>query len=114
MFAFFSILTVFFFVKALRDQGVSYALALYLLLTGGYYFNSLNSVRYYLALAMALYAMKYVFRRDYGKFLLWVLAAFVFHKTVLLVVPVYLVAWYLAVRGLKKWHSYYLQQEKFN
>ena len=104
VFAFFSILTVFFFVKALRDQGVSYALALYLLLTGGYYFNSLNSVRYYLALAMALYAMKYVFRRDYGKFLLWVLAAFVFHKTVLLVVPVYLVAWYLAVRGLKKWH----------
>ncbi|MCM1568138.1 MAG: EpsG family protein [Roseburia sp.] len=104
VFAFFSILTVFFFVKALHDQASDYALSLFLLLTGGYYFNSLNSVRYYLALAMVLYAMKYVFRRDYGKFLLWVLGAAVFHKTALLVIPVYLVAWYLAVTGIKKWH----------
>ena len=104
VFAFFSLLTVLFFVKALRDQGTHYAMALFLLLTGGYYFNSLNSVRYYLALAIALYAQKFIFRKEYGKFLLWVIAGFVFHKTILLVVPVYLVAWYLAEKGLKKWH----------
>lgn len=104
VFALFSILTVFFFVKALHDQAGNYALSLFLLLAGGYYFNSLNSIRYYLALAMALYAMKYVMRREYGKFILWVLAAAVFHKTVLLVIPAYLLAWYLAVKGLKRWH----------
>ena len=104
VFAFFSIVTVFFFVKALSDQGSYYAFSLYLLLTGGYYFNSLNSVRYYLALAVALYSMKYVLRGDYGKFTLWILAGTMFHKSVLLVIPVYLTARFLAVSRLRTWH----------
>lgn len=104
VFAFFSIITVFFFVKALMDQGSYFAFSLYLLMTGGYYFNSLNSVRYYLALAIALYSMKYVLRGEYGKFLLWVLAGTMFHKSVLLVVPVYGVARFLAAARLKRWH----------
>lgn len=104
VFGFFSLLTVFFFVKALHDQAEDYAPALFLLLTNGYYFNSLNSVRYYLALAIALYAAKYVLRGDYAKFILWVLAGAIFHKTILLVIPVYLVAAYLAKTGFRKWH----------
>lgn len=104
VFAFFSIVTVFFFVKALHDQGSCYAFSLYLLLTGGYYFNSLNSVRYYLALAIALYSMKYVLRGDYGKFAVCILAGVLFHKSILLVLPVYLIARFLAAGRLKRWH----------
>ncbi len=104
VFAFFSIVTVFFFVKALLDQGSSFAFSLYLLMTGGYYFNSLNNVRYYLVLALALYSMKYVIRGEYGKFLLWILAGAMFHKSVLLVIPAYLLARFLAAAPLKKWH----------
>lgn len=104
VFAFFSIITVFFFVKALLDQGSRFAFSLYLLMMGGYYFNSLNSVRYYLALAIALYSMKYVLRGEYGKFLLWILAGAMFHKSILLVIPVYLAARFLAAVRLKKWH----------
>ncbi len=104
VFAFFSLVTVFFFVKALHDQGSCFAFSLYLLMTGGYYFNSLNSVRYYLALAAALYAMKYVLRAEYGKFILWILAGALFHKSILLTIPVYLAARFLAAAHLKKWH----------
>ncbi len=104
VFAFFSIVTCFFFVKAMYDQAEDFAFALFLLLTGGYYFNSLNSVRYYLVLAIALYAMKYVLRREYGKFLFWIVLAAMFHKTVLLVLVAYPVARYLADNKLKKWH----------
>ena len=104
VFAFFSILTVFFFVKALCDQGSYFALSLYLLMTGGYYFNSLNSVRYYLALAVSLFSMKYVLRGEYGKFVLWILAGAMFHKSILLVIPIYLVARLLAASRLKRWH----------
>lgn len=106
IFALFSFLTVLFFVKALHDQASDYAFSLFLLMTGGYYFNSLNSVRYYLALAIALYAMKYVLRGEYGKFLLWVLAGAAFHKSILLVIPVYLAARWLAGIRLKKWHYF--------
>ena len=104
VFAFFSLVTVFFFVKALSDQGRYFAFSLYLLMTGGYYFNSLNSVRYYLALAIALYAMKDVLRGEYGKFVLWILLGAMFHKSVLLVIPVYLAARFLAAAPLKRWH----------
>lgn len=104
VFAFFSIVTVWFFVKALHDQGSCFAFSLYLLMTGGYYFNSLNSVRYYLALAMALFSMKYVLRGEYGKFVLLILAGTLFHKSVLLVIPVYLVARLLAAAPLKRLH----------
>lgn len=104
IFAFFSVLTVFFFVKALRDQGSSFAFSLFLLMTGGYYFNSLNSVRYYFALAVALFSMKYVLRGEYGKFVVWVLAGALIHKSVLLVIPIYLVARFLAAARLKRWH----------
>lgn len=104
IFGLFSLLTVFFFVKALHDQSEWYAGGLFLLLTGGYYFSSMNSVRYYLALAVALFSMKYVLRGEYGKFILWILAAASFHKSVLLVIPVYLLAKWLADRELKRWH----------
>ena len=64
VFGFFSILTAFFFVKALYDQAEWFAASVFLLMTSGYYFSSLNSVRYYFVLAIALYAMKYVLRRQ--------------------------------------------------
>ena len=104
LFAIFSFLTVFFFVRAIHDQGESFAFSLFLLLTGGYYFQSFNTIRYYLALAMAIYSMKYVLRREWGKFLLLIFVGAAFHKTVLIVVPVFFVASYLARTGLKKWH----------
>lgn len=104
IFALFSFVTVLFFVKALHDQGTHYAFSLFLLMTGGYYFQSLNSVRYYLALAIALYSMKYVLRGEYARFILWIVAGASFHKSILLVIPVYLVAKYLAAVRLKPWH----------
>lgn len=104
IFAFFSITTVSFFVRALRDQAQYVAFSLYLLMTGGYYFNSLNSVRYYFALAVALFSVKYVLRGEYGKFVLWVLAGALIHKSVLLVIPAYLLARFLASAKLKRIH----------
>ena len=103
VFGFFSLITVFFFVKALHDQATDYAMSLFLLMTGGYYFNSLNTVRYYLALAIALYSIKYLLRTEILKFILLVVWAGTFHKTVLVVIPVFLVAYFLAVKGPAKW-----------
>jgi len=104
IFALFSFLTVFFLVRALHGQAKQYAFSVFLLMTGGFYFNSLNTVRYYLALAIALYSMEYVLRGEYGKFVLWVLFGTVFHKSILLVIPAYLTAHLLAKSKLKKWH----------
>lgn len=103
VFAVFSVATSYFFVRALYDQCRWMAAGIFLLMTGGYYFSSLNSVRYYFVLAIALYAMKYVLRREYGKFILWILFAACFHKSVLVVIPVYLFAGWLADRRIPRW-----------
>lgn len=102
VFAVFSVATAFFFVKALYDQAEWFAASVFLLMTGGYYFSSLNNVRYYFVLAIALYSMKYVIRKEYGKFILWILAAAFFHKSVLVVIPLYMAARWLADRKLSK------------
>ena len=104
IFGFFSLVTVFFFLKALHDQADWYVVSLFLLLTQGFYFNSMNSVRYYFALALAMYAQKYVLRGEYGKFILWVLLGCTIHKSVLLIIPAYIAADLLSRVRLKKWH----------
>lgn len=104
VFAFFSIVTCFFFVKAMYDQGSWFAGTVFLLMTGGYYFSSLNSVRYYLVLAIAMYSMKYVLSGRYDMFILWIVIASLFHKSVLLVIPVYLFAKFLSEIRWKKWY----------
>ncbi len=103
IFALFSFLTVLFFMLALRDQGQYYLFSVFLLLTGGYYFNSLNSVRYYLALAIALYSMKFVLRGDYLRFLFWILVGVNFHMSILLAIPVYLIAKLLSKIRIRPW-----------
>lgn len=104
IFGLFSLLTVYFFLRAIYEQGDWFLGSLFLFLMNGYYFSSFNSVRYYLVLAVALYSSKYVLRREYLKFVLWILAAATFHKSVLVVIPLYLGANWLAGIRLKRWH----------
>lgn len=100
LFALFSFGTVFFFLKAIYDQSEWFLYSVFLLMTGGFYFSSMTSVRYYFVLAIALYAMKYALQKRWISFIIWILFAALFHKSVLLVIPVY----WLATRKWKKWH----------
>ncbi len=104
IFAVFSFFTVLFFVRGMADLSEQFCFTVFLLMTGGYYFSSLNSVRYYLVLAIAMYSIKYVLRSEWTKFVLWILAAAAFHKSVLVVIPLY----FLASREWKKWHILFL------
>lgn len=105
VFAFFSFFTVLFFVRALKDQSEWFAFSLFLLLANGYYFSSLNTVRYYLAFAMALWSMKFVIEKRHTEFILTIVLAAFMHKTVLIVIPVYYLCrfkwkpWFMALLG---------------
>lgn len=104
IFGLFSLLTVYFFLRTIYEQGDWFLGSMFLFLMNGYYFSSFNSVRYYLVLAIALYSTRYVLRAEYLKFILWILAAAFFHKSVLMVIPIYLVAKWLAGIRLRPWH----------
>jgi hypothetical protein len=102
IFGLYSLVTVFFFVKAIHVLSTWYAASLFLLLANGYYFASLNNVRYYLVLTIALYSIPYLLNRAYFKFVALILIAALFHMSVLLVLPVYAIAFYCASHKPKR------------
>ena len=105
IFGLFAFITVAFMIKAVYDQSEDFLFSFFLFMTLSYYFQSLNTVRYYFAWAIAVFSMKYVLKGQYLKFILLILPAATVHKSVLLVIPVYLLAclpftwWQLVLLG---------------
>lgn len=99
VFAFYAFVTVFLFLLAMYEGSDDFPLTFFLFMALGYYFQTFSTVRYYLALAIALYAMKFVLRRQWGRFIVLVLLGSAFHKSLLVVIPLYI----LASLPWKKW-----------
>lgn len=99
VFALFAFVTLLLFLKAMYEQSTDFSFAFFLFMMLGLYFQTYNTMRYYLALSVALYAMRYVLQRDWIKFVFWVVVAAFFHKSVLLIIPVYWAASY----AWKRW-----------
>lgn len=99
VFAFFAFFTILLFLAAIYKQADSFGFSFFLFMAFGYYFQSFNTVRYYLALAIALYAIPYVLRKEWGKFIALILLGATLHKSLLVVIPLYI----LASLNWKKW-----------
>ena len=99
VFALFGAATAFVFLKAMYDQSAWFAGSFALFMLLGLYFRTFTTVRYYFALALALYGLRYAYARQYGKFILVILFAALFHKSVLVVLPLY----FLASLPWKRW-----------
>ena len=106
VFGFFGFITIWLFLKILYEQTENFAMAFFLFMTLGLYFRTFNTVRYYFALAIALYSYRYVLKKEYVKFVLLIAVTALFHKSVLVVIPLYLIAnytwkkWQIAVMGM--------------
>ena len=99
VFGVYAFVTVFVFLLAMYEGSDDFPLTFFLFMALGYYFQTFSTVRYYLALAVALYAMKFVLRRQWGRFIVTVLLGSAFHKSLLVVIPLYI----LASLPWKKW-----------
>lgn len=99
MFAFFAFFTILFFLKGMYEQSDSFFMSFMMFMLLGYYFQSFSTVRYYFALGIAFAAIPLVINRQWMKFILLILLASLFHKSVLLVIVFY----YLAQRNWKKY-----------
>ena len=99
VFAVYAFVTVCVFLLAMYEQSDEFPLSFFLFMCLGYYFQSFSTVRYYLALATAFYSMKFVVRRQWGRFIVLILLGSTFHKSLLVVIPLY----FLASLPWKKW-----------
>ena len=64
MFGVFGAAIVAIFLKVIWDQSDSFALSFFIFMTMGFYYRSFNTVRYYFALAIATFALRYLMRID--------------------------------------------------
>lgn len=99
LFAVFGFCTTYIFMKSMYEQSDLFAISFLLFMTWGIYFRSFNTVRYYFVLALTLYSLKYVVKKEYIKFIALMIFAAFFHKSVLVVIPMYLIC----NREWKRW-----------
>lgn len=99
IFALFAFVTLAIFIKGMYEQSDVFYETFFLFMTFGLYFQTFNTMRYYFALAVAFYSMRYVIKRDWIRFIIWILVAAFFHKSVLIVIPVY----FLVTFDWNKW-----------
>ncbi|WP_026509544.1 EpsG family protein [Butyrivibrio sp. LC3010] len=99
VFAVFAAATVFFFLAAISRQAEDFFLSFMMFMLLGYYFQSISTVRYYLALAIALYSIDLCIKKDWPGFVLLILCGSLFHKSLLVV----LVLYPLAAMKWKRW-----------
>lgn len=117
VFALFGAATVFVFLKAMYGQSADFKLSFGMFMLLGLYFRTFTTVRYYFVLALTLYSLEYLRRKEYGKFVLLILFAALFHKSVLVVLLLYPLAafpwkkWMLAAGGILAAGVFVFQQQ---
>lgn len=62
----------------------NFLFSLFLYITGGTFFSSMNIMRQYLAIAIILFGFQYILNKDLKKFMIFVLIAFLFHKSAII------------------------------
>jgi hypothetical protein len=99
VFAIFAAVTVALFLSEIYRQSEDFWMSFMMFMLLGYYFQSISTVRYYLALGAALVAMRFCLKRDWPAFVFVVLLGSLFHKSLLVV----LVLYPLAAFRWKRW-----------
>lgn len=100
VFALFSFLTAWGFVRALYKESEWFFMSFFLYMMLGMYYISFSTMRYYFVLGFAIYVMQMMSRKKYIPACVATLVLSLFHKSILIVIPIYI----LATIKWKKWH----------
>ncbi len=84
-----SVITYGFVFKAIYDQSTSYTFSILFFLLNSQYFNTMNQMRQMMAVAIFLYAMKYIKQRRLLMYLFWILLSCTLHTSAFMMIPLY-------------------------
>ena len=88
----FSIITCYFFTKAIWDQSNDVLFSTFIFISWGYYFLSFNTIRNFFALSLAIFSIKNIINKKYFQFVFLIILASLFHKSALFCLPIYYLA----------------------
>ena len=82
-------ISVFFYYKVIIKLSLNYSISFFVFITLATYLFIFNGARQGIAAAIFSFAIIQIIKGSFKKYLLWVGIAFLFHKTVLLTIPLY-------------------------
>lgn len=104
-----SLITLLLIYAAIRKSSRYAALSVFLFCSMSFIFYSFNTTRQFIAIGISLFAWRYLVERDVLKYAASIALASMFHKTALLLIPVYFVINY----RFKKTHYYIISAIAF-
>ncbi len=81
LFSIIAILTIYFLIRAIKEQSNNWALSLYIFFCFSYYYLTFSMIRQMLAMVIVLYGFKYLTDNNPKRYILIVLLAALFHAT---------------------------------
>ncbi len=82
-------ITIYFQLKGIYKLSVNPSISLFVIITFGIYTYIFNGARQGIAAAIYLYTLNYLIKGNFKKYALWVFIAFLFHKSVIIMIPMY-------------------------
>lgn len=89
-----TIITIFFFYKSIQEYSLSVAKSILLLFIMGFFFDSLNAVRQFVAVSISMMSWKYALERKPIKFGIIIFTASLFHSSALCSTLIYFISRY--------------------
>ncbi len=86
-----SAIIICFVAVGIKQNSNNIAYSMFLFMSLGYFFYSMNSIRHFMALSIYFFAQKYMKKQEFLKFLAFILLAASFHKIALIGIPIYFV-----------------------
>ncbi|WEV22673.1 EpsG family protein [Clostridium perfringens] len=86
-----SILTIYLFLKEFKRYSVNIWLSVLLFITIGAYYTSFNLIRQILAVAIIFSGSKYIYKKNFIKYFIYILTASLIHKTALIMIIFYFI-----------------------
>lgn len=86
-----SFIFCYFMFKSIFQQSKYIAISVYIFLTAGLYFYSMNVMRQTIGFAIFLYALKYIKENNFKKYFVYIIIASLIHKSCLIYLPIYFI-----------------------
>lgn len=85
------IILIFVYLSIIREQENEYDMALYLFIALGFYFATMNGIRQWIAIALFMYAYKFVTKKSFWLYALVIVIASLFHISAITLLPFYFI-----------------------
>lgn len=87
-----SLIFCYFIFKSIFEQSQYISISIYIFLTAGLYFYSMNVMRQTIGFAIFLYSIKYIKSKHFKTYFIYIMIASLIHKSSLVYLPIYFIA----------------------